>query len=72
MAKQQQKQVAKKVVETGRNSYRSNGKAWKRRVCGDRHSPTNCTKCVTIYTDRHNANVAANRAKKAAAASVTA
>lgn len=27
------------------NSNRRNGKAWKRRACGERHAPGPCLKC---------------------------
>jgi hypothetical protein len=52
---------AKKLVETGSNSNRRNGKAWKKRVCGDRHSPDNCSKCVNIYSARWNIAVTKRR-----------
>lgn len=27
------------------NTERPNGKAWKRRACGQRHAPANCRTC---------------------------
>lgn len=52
-------------VKSGPNTARRNSKAWKRRVCGDRHSPTNCPKCVKIYSARHDAEVERRRALRA-------
>lgn len=46
-----------------RNSDRPNGKAWKRRVCGSRHSERNCPRCIAIYTAAHNTRVSAARAR---------
>lgn len=49
------KQGGKSAPKSGpeRNTLRRNGKAWKKRLCGKRHSPSfgNCADCTMIEVE---------------------